>query len=219
MNEIATLPEQRPEAPAALEKARSVVIVTVDDYKAADLEQMGLQKLEKLIVDDFKPSRDAATKAFNAAKASTTAIREQEAKHLEPVQEARRVLKSKMSNWQDEQELLRREEERKLREQARKLEEDRQIAEAELAEKAGDKETAQAILEQPVVTPPVVLPRAVPKSATLIRKIKKYRVLDPSKVKRDFLILDEVKIGQVVRSMGQAAEALVGGIQVYEEAC
>ena len=211
MNEIATLPEQRPEAPAALEKARAIVISTVEDYKIADLEQMGLQKLEKAIVDDF---RDPKKKASEAHKA----ICAQEAKHLESVQEARKLYKQKMSSWQDAQEILRLEEERKLREQARRLEEDRQIAEAELAENAGDKESAQAILEQPVVTPPVVLPKAVPKSATLIRKIKKYRVTDPSKVKREFLILDESKIGQIVRSMGKPAEGIVGGIEVYEVA-
>lgn len=49
------------------------------------------------------------------------------------------------------------------------------------------------------------------------RKNWKYRVTDAAKVDRRFLMLDEVKVGKTVRSLGKDAEDLVGGIVVEED--
>jgi hypothetical protein len=49
------------------------------------------------------------------------------------------------------------------------------------------------------------------------RKNWKYRVTDPAKVDRRFLMLDDVKIGKQVRALGKEAEELVGGIVVEED--
>lgn len=54
-------------------------------------------------------------------------------------------------------------------------------------------------------------------AGSIRRKDWKYRVTDPAKVDRRFLMLDEVKIGKQVRALGKEAEELVGGIVVYED--
>lgn len=210
MNDI-VVPNQRPEAPAALERAQALVIFTNEEFVEADQFQSVLQALEKTIVSDFERPKKMAWDTHKAVVA-------QESAHLKPVQEARRILKLKMSAYQDDQERLRRQIEAEEQAKKQKEAEDLALAEAAALEKSGDKETAEQIISQPVIAPPVIVPKLTPKTMTMIRKIKKFRVVDPSKTKREFLCLDSVKIGQIVRASGKDAEHIVGGIQVYEEA-
>lgn len=50
-----------------------------------------------------------------------------------------------------------------------------------------------------------------------IRKVWKFKVVDKSKIKPDFLIPDEKAIGELVRKLHEKAIDLVGGIEVYFE--
>lgn len=206
MNEIA----ERPEANISLENARALVVSSNEDFRAADEFQITLQKLEKAIVSDFENPKQKAAEAHRAICA-------QEKRHLAPVQEARKILKQKMSSWADEQERLRREEEARLQEQARKQEEDRKLAQAALAEKAGDREEAEAIINEPVQAPLIMLPKTTPKTQTIVRKVFDFQLVDEKSVKRDYLQHDAVKIGKLVRSVGMAAEEIVGGIRVFQK--
>lgn len=205
-----TMPAVRPEANTALKVARAFVVDSNEKYLAADANQFALQSLEKLIVGDFAGPKQKAAEAHKA-------ICYQEKGHLAPVQEARRLYKGKMYDWQQTQERLRQEKERELQEKSRKLAEEHALAEAEMAEAAGDKSAADAIISAPMEVPTVIVAKAVPKTATVLRKIHKWRVKDSMKINRAFLTTDEPKIGQVVRSMGKDAEAIVGGIEVFQQ--
>jgi hypothetical protein len=134
----------------AIAKVTAWEVKTVEDAVALDNFLVGLAELEKKIIADFK---DSKAKAFEAHKA----IVAQEKAHLDEIARARSIGKPKLRAWQDEQERLRLEVERKAQEDARKKQEEDALAAAAEAEKQGDKETANAIVAEAVAAPaPIV---------------------------------------------------------------
>ena len=116
----------------------------------------------------------------------------------------------------DEVERIRREEERRLQEIARKQEEERRLAEALQAEAEGNKEEAEAILEEPAYIPMPTVKTDIPKiDNRLFRKVWKFKIIDINKIPIQYLMPDMVKIGGVVRAMKGATN--IPGIQVYED--
>jgi hypothetical protein len=202
MNEI-VLPDTKQsdsKAMTAVEQARALTITTAAEYTAADVMCTGLKELEKEIITTFKEPKE---KAWSAHKAIVAA----EAKHLEPVQQARKIIKSKMSEWQEAEEKRRCEEEARLQAEANKLAEEQALKAAEEAQKAGDTAQAEAILAAPVSAPPLVLPSAAPKVKTVIQTRWTFRIVDVKLIPREYLIPDTNKIGAVVR-------ATKGGVKI-----
>lgn len=155
-------------AVSSVAQAQAMTIRTAEDYTVADRFCVALKALEKEVIDTFA---DAKAKAFAAHKAITAA----EARHLVPVQEARKIAKEKMSAWQDAEDAKRRDEEKRLADEARKKAEDEAISAAEAEESNGNHAQAEAIMTAPVVVAPVVLAKTTPKSQTVIRKVWTYR--------------------------------------------
>lgn len=136
--------------------------------------------------------------------------------YYEPVDNARRLVKSIMSDYDREQERKKLAEEARLREIARKEEEERKLAEALAAEAAGEKEEAEAIMEEPVYVPPVVVKKEVPKVQGLsFRTVWKFHVKDVTAIPRQYMAPDMVKIGGVVRAM--KGQTNIPGVEVHEE--
>jgi hypothetical protein len=70
------------------------------------------------------------------------------------------------------------------------------------------------ILDEPVYVPPVVVLKSVPKVAGIsMTKQWKFRIVDESKIPRQYLCVDEQKIGAVVRAMKAAAN--IPGIEIF----
>lgn len=69
------------------------------------------------------------------------------------------------------------------------------------------------------IVAPVVMEERPKVDGNVRRTVWKYRIKDPAKVARLYLMLDEQKIGALVRNMKKDAEQLVGpgAIEVYEE--
>lgn len=191
----------------AIEQAKAMTITTNLELARADGFCVALKELEREIVGTFA---DAKAKAFAAHRAVTAA----EAKHLEPVMDARKIVKTKMSSYQDEQEALRRAEERRLEAEARKKAEDEALAAAEAAERSGDTGMAEAIIQAPVEVAPVVLAKATPKTQTQIRKVWTYRVTNEAAVPRSYLMVDHVKLGQQARATQDSIK--VPGVEFFQ---
>jgi len=83
---------------------------------------------------------------------------------LQKLNDARNYLNTIMVKWTEEQEANRREEERRLQEGARKRAEEEALRQALEAEAAGEKEEAEAIIQEPVYVPPIRVMSEVPKS-------------------------------------------------------
>lgn len=142
-----------------------------------------------------------------------------------PLEDAKKYLQGEGKKYLDEQERIRREEERRLAEEARKAEEERRLAEAEAAEKEGNHEEAEAIINEPVYIPPPVVQKTVPKvDNRLFAKRWKGRGVDKMKAIKfialnpqylNLLTFDDPAINGMARSI--KGPSPVPGIEFFEE--
>lgn len=183
------------------EEAKALVIQDDDQFHVASDILQAIKGLQKEIDAHYDP---AIKKAHDAHKA----ILEAKKKQSEPLKQAERILKSKIVTYHDEQERIRREEERKRQEELRKQEEERRLNEAI---ETGD----ESALEEPVVVPEVKVEDTTKHKGISYSTIWKFRVKDKSKVPEEYKIIDEVKVGQVVRAMKENTS--IPGIEAYPE--
>ena len=138
------------------DEARAVVVVDAESYTRAGEIWKALRDMMKKMDETFDSIIKKAHEAHREAIAK-------KAEHYKPLEDAQRLLKKVMGDYDLEQERIRQAEQARLAEIARKEEEDRRLEEALLAEEFGDAEEAAAILEEPVHVAPVVVPKATPK--------------------------------------------------------
>ena len=193
-----------------IEEANLVTIKDTETYTQAGGLWASIQGIKKEVVETFKPIIDAAHKAHKEAL-------KQKAKIFDPLDMAGRTVKKVMEIYDREQEQIRLAEEARLREIARKEEEERLLAEALEAERNGDTEEVEAILGAPAYVPPVIVQKTIPKlqGGPVFQTRWKFRVVDKRNVPEDFKVVDEVKVGQVVRAMKEATN--IPGVEAYSE--
>lgn len=199
------------ETTALVARLNEFAIQTDEDYQLAG-DHLKLIKVTLSKIDEvFDP-------IIKAAHATHKSAIERKKFVSSPVEELNRNLRRLAGDYALRKEREREAEERKVREEARRLEEERLLAEAEDLEEAGQHDAAEAILEQPVQVAPVVTPAATPKvDGVSTRKTYTFRVTNPARIKAAFLMPDEKRIGQIVRSMGPKAVEIVGDGIVVEE--
>jgi hypothetical protein len=130
--------------------------------------------------------------------------------------EAENHLKPMISRYQAEQERIRQEEEARIRRELAKQEEEARLQAAIEAEKAGHKAEAEEILSEPVPVSPVILPKTTPKVEGISsREVWKFRIVDATKIPREYMVPDEVGIGSVVRST--KGKVQIPGVEIYKE--
>lgn len=195
-------------------RARSIEIKDNESFIRAGELLKAIKDIRREIDETFD---SVIKKAHEAHKEAVG----QKKKAENPLVEAEGIIKPKIASYMAEQERIRREEERRLQEEARKREEEARLAEAVHLEQIGEpEEVVQSVLEEPIAPPVIVLPKATPKVEGISsRKAWKYRPKNPLNVKREYLILDEKKIGALVRQLGPQAEEIIGkgSIEIYED--
>lgn len=206
----------RSEALTWPERARAVTVRDTGTYLTACELLKGIKALRQKIADTFDPH---IKRAFEAHRALCREKADAEA----PLTQAERILKDATTAYDTEQERRRREDERRLAEDARRQEEQRRLEEAAALEREAERlqspelrDEAHALLEQPIPTPTVVVPKSTPKvSGITYRETWKFRIADPAKVPREYLKVDEIKIGGVVRALKGGTQ--IPGVEVYAE--
>ncbi len=205
---IVTAPIEEKSA-AIVQQANDIVIDTQESYVVATDFLRNVKTAMKLVDETFDP-------AIKAAHTAHKTLVSEKKKYSEPLENAERAVKIKMVEYTTKQERIRQEQEAKLRAELVRQEEERRLAEAKRLQDAGKVEQAEAIIGQPIVAPPVVLPKAAPSvSGIKQRKVWKWRLTDENAVPREYMVVDEQKIGAVVRSLGDKAK--IAGIEVYED--
>ncbi len=208
------------ERPAELEaqstslttQARNLTsITTADDYtKSTDLGR-SLRAMKKGVLEFWGPLKAAAHTSWKNLCA-------EENKMVDPVDRAIVMVDSAIRVYLDDQEKKRQEVERQAREAAQKAEQERAQAEAVALENAGQREEAAQVIEQAIAAPPVpvIVPSVVPQvQGVSSTKRWKFRIVNESLVPREYLMVDESKIGQVVRAL--KGQAKIAGVEVYPE--
>lgn len=137
--------------------------------------------------------------------------------HLDSVRE---IINTEMSAYRKEQERIARVEQERLAEIARKAEETERKkleARAENAIASGKIEKAEELIEKAaaVFVPVPVVRSTVVETKNKPRQVWKFRVKDANAIPRDYLVIDEVKIGGVVRST--KGTLAIPGIEIYSE--
>jgi len=125
------------------EKARAVVVKDQESYNYAANTLIEIARMEKKIKEHHEPIKTAA---FNAHKVAVAT----EKRFLDPLNEAKIIIKRAIGTWEIEQEKIRADTERKANEETRRLEEEERLRLAVEAEKQGQPE---AIVEKIIDTP------------------------------------------------------------------
>lgn len=169
-------------AVSIVDQAKVVVVIDSETYTSAGMMWKSLGDMIKEVKETFDPICEAANKAHKAATAKR-------AQYLDPLTTAQKSVKQLMSNYDAEQERIRKAEESRLAEIARKQAEEDALLTAIAAEEEAKRngatqeeaaQEAQAIIEQPVYVPPVVVPKSVPKMAggPVYREIWSAEIID-----------------------------------------
>lgn len=196
-------------AVATVEKAQDMMIASNEDYKVAGDFLLDLKDLQKQINEFMDPIIKKAHEAHKEAIKQKKTVES-------PLKEAEKIVKTKMQAWYELEEKKRQEEERRLQEQAQKEAEEKRLAEAEALEKAGNDEAALNKLDEDVAAPTVIVPKQTPKiEGVSNRQVWNYRIKDESKIPREYMIPDRVRIGQIVRANKDRTD--IPGVEVYSE--
>ena len=195
---------------ALVEQSKALTVGRLDaddkNYITATEQVSALRSVKEEIEELMKPFIER----LFAAHRTATGIRKN---YLDPIDREVSRLKLEREAWAAEQERQRREAAAKAQQEAYEREQARLVEEARQAAATGDTEAAEAIMDEAVnvEVAPVVLPSTVPSMAgTSFRTQWSFEVLDWTKLKPEFIKVDEVAIGKIVRSMHKAAEVLVG---------
>ena len=185
-------------------------ITTPEVYSGAG----GDLKIVKSKIKELDELRKSLTKPLDESKKR---IMEFFNKPLDILQKAESHIATAMLNWQREQEKLRQAEINRLAELQRK-ETERLAKLAAAAEKRGDVAKAEEFQGRAAVVQAVV-----PQVAVKVEKIAgiqnrtnwKYRIVDVNKIPREYMIPNEVLIGQMARTTKGALK--IDGIEIYSE--
>ena len=192
-----------------LAMANAIAITNNREYELACNFEMAIAKYKKELDAEFDDNISMWHQGHKAAVGNKR-------KYEEPAIQARAIVKLKTFQFEDEQDRSRRAEEARLQAEAQKKAEEEALEAAERAEKAGNKQEAEAIIQTPVAAPVVVLKPFTPKVPGHVRRtITKFRIVNEKLIPREYLKPDEVKINGVVRSLGLSAN--IPGVEVYEE--
>lgn len=211
MTEVTVTERIETEAHALTTMSMAVRVIDAESYEAAGERLLDVKAYRKGVADHFDPHIKNAHRAHKALLADKK-------KHDQPAIDAERRIKSAMLEWRKAED-ARAEAERAAAEAAARAEaEAQQLAHAAELEAAGEPEAAEAVLDAPTPVAPVAKRKAAPKvKGVSIRKVWTFEVVDAAKIPRQFLTIDESKIGQVVRAMKGEAEKLIPGIRVIAQ--
>ena len=198
-------------APGLLAWAKSLRIDTTAGYKEAGERFVLIDKAIKEVEAYFKPMKQAA----DAAKRQ---ILDKEKAVVGPLHEAKRLTHAALLEWSKAEERSRLELQRRLQAEAdEKARREREALEKKAAA-AKRHETKQRYAEEalsksaPVVSVSAETPK-IPGVAP--RKVWRARVVDATKVPREFLMVDESKLNKFAVAMG--GQAKVDGVEFYQE--
>jgi len=189
---------------------KGYVVKSQGDYTTASTALKEIKTRSKQL-DDLRRSM---TKPLDDSKAK---IMDFFRKPAEALVEAEKAVKAAMLRFQQEQERERLAEIRR-QEEDRRLEQEILDEMAQEAVQAGDTEAVAELVvqKQEASYLPVVAPPSAPKVGGIgMRKVWKWRLVAYQLVPREYLKLDEVMVGNVVR--GSQGKLTIPGIEIYSE--
>ena len=202
------------------EKARLIVVDSSDGMTMADDTVNVIDAMIKEIDGTFQPM---ANKAHLAHKAITTKW----AEIKQPLTDAKSYLVSQVKQYKIKLREAAEAEEKRLREIALKEEEDRRMKEAEQAEKEGNHEEAEAIIQEEIYVPPPVVKVEMPKvnntkyrvmpRARIINKMDVIKAVAMNPALQDLIDINQSAANNKAKALGKSLDATIKGLQYYED--
>lgn len=214
---VATFEDESQLATSAMvtsENAKTLLVRNAEENAEACDFLQEIAAAIKGVEEFFRPMKDAAYKAHKAITSRETEI-------LSKLKEAKAHLSRQVGAWTAKQAEEHQAEQRRIQDKID--EEARQNALAanakamELAD-AGETALAVEVLQKAksAATPPTISLPVPPKPKGITStKVWKFRVVDAALVPREYLVVDEKAIGQVVRAL--KAQTHIPGVEVYSE--
>lgn len=209
--ELAVPPELAQQPPTVLAQARAMVVASAEDYQAAGGFLKQIKAATKTVVDFFKPLKQSADEHKRS-------ILDAERKHAGPLAEAEGIVKRAMTTYETRVKQEAEAERRRLQAEADERARRDKAALEKIAAAAKKPETQERYREQAaaVIAPVIAVEAPAPKVAGIsTRQVWHARVVDPLKVPREFLMIDEKKLEQYARAMKEGAA--VPGVEFYFE--
>lgn len=193
MNDTTVIEQVEQKALDTIAQAQKLVIQDNEQYVKATDFLKAIKGIEREIEEAFDPIIEKAHLAHKEALA-------QKDKYYKPLLNAERLIKTKIADYNMEQERIRREQEDKLRREA-EAKEKKLREQAALAKKNGDKEKAEKLLDKAdnIVAP--TLASTVEKvDGVTFRENWYAEVVDLKLVPREFLVPDMKKLNDFARA-------------------
>src|SRR3990167_1914305 len=177
-------------AVALANEVKALVIKTPQDYALAGEKEDAIRVLEKELEADYKEHPVIVrAKEIQLLKGDMAEI----------LKGARIGVKAKRNAYDEADERKRLEDQRRLQAEAQRNADDDALKAALAAEKSGDKKAAEAIIQQEVVVPTVIIQKDTPKAGAPVSVRWSAEVFDGSLVPRKFLMLDMTKLNAQAR--------------------
>ncbi len=192
------------------ERYENFSITTTEIYAGAG----GDLKAVKAKAKELDGLRKSLTKPLDESKKRIMDLFKRPLEILSAVESA---IKGAMINWQREQERIRQAEEARLREAQRKEAERLQELAAK-AEERGDTSKAEEFEGRAAVvqsTAPIVANKVEKIEGIQTKLIWKFRIIDVSKIPREYMIPNEKAIGEIGRATKGAI--IIEGVEFYSE--
>lgn len=199
------------------DRARAAEVTDPDTYRSAAELLLGIKSLRTKVGQTFDQHIQTAHKAHKDLLA-------EKAKAETPLAEAEHIIKRSLADYDQAQEEARRAEQRRLEQEARKRAEDDALERAAAMELEGNQfgdaelvREAEALIAAPVEPMPVApVAKATPQvKGITYRDVWKFEIVEPTKVPRQYLMVNESAIRSVVN--GLKANANIPGVRVYCE--
>lgn len=188
-------------------QARALVVVDRHAWEVGCGLLTALKQVLRAIDAAFQGTIDAGLAAHRAALAARDGFKE-------PRLAAFNELKTKVAEWERQEERRLAEERRVAEAAARKEAEDRAMREAEALAAQGHTAAAEAVLTRSLDVQPVFVPEAPKAVGISFPTWWTFRIVNRDAIPRQYMAVNEVAIGKVVRALGMAAN--IPGVEVYE---
>lgn len=191
----------------AIELSNNIV-----DYKSCAIAAaflLDIKKQRKLWAEFNKPAKQK----LDALKSE---LLKREREIDAPMEHAENsIIKPAIARFEQEQEAIRLKKQLEEEQKALQAAIDEKLNQAIKAESLGEPELSKEILSEVVTAAPVVIPKMEMPKGISIRETWKFRVVDETKIPREYLTINEMAIGQVVRALKK--ETRIPGIEIYCE--
>ena len=206
--ETTALEVQKQQVALIVQEAQVFQVVDRESFEAVTEKLKIIKALSKQVDDFIGPLVKSAHEAWKAVK-------ERENQLQNPLREAKDVYARKAGTWLAEQDRIRRDEEARLR----KIEQERldaeAVAKAEALAAEGKTKEAEFVLRDAPIAAPVKLEPVTKIAGTSTRTDYKYEVEDEALIPREYMMPNDKKIGERVRTFGDLHK--IPGIRVWAE--